>query len=295
MAQSESSYYRTIGDADAYFASQLYATDWTGASAADKAKALLMATRAVDSLKFRGVKRSVYEALVADGGDTTLTGEKMLALTELTELELITADRLQVHQFPRGNNVTAESWKITIDAANGTYTITFDGQTTAALNHDATAATIQAALEALSSVGAGNITVAVTNQDDGNEGTDGEGPYLITVAGDLLTAYNNTLSVTNVDLVGGSGITSITINDNVPDPIFYAVCEEAKSLLSGRDAEQEFRNLELNSDGVGSNRVTMDRSGMPPRHTAHLVTSPLAWKYLQRYLAPNNSFTIKRT
>lgn len=41
----------------------------------------------------------------------------------------------------------------------GTYTLTFGGQTTTAIAYNATAATIQAALEALSTIGVGNVTV----------------------------------------------------------------------------------------------------------------------------------------
>jgi hypothetical protein len=174
--------------ADAYFATQLYATDWTGAPDADKDKALDMATEAIDSLKYAGVKYSVWAAMVADGGDPTEPSEVMLAKTELTELELEAADALQVNQWPR------------------------DSETT-----------------------------------------------------------------------------------DPPDAILWATYEEARALLSGRDAQQEFRNLDLNSDGIGSNRVTMDRSELHPGHTAHMITSPLAWKYIQRYLANRSSFTVRRS
>ena len=174
--------------ADAYFDTQLYATDWTGASDGDKDKALAMATEAVDSLKYAGVKHSVWAALIADGGDPTKTSEYLLADTELTELELEAADASQVNQFPRDSEDT-----------------------------------------------------------------------------------------------------------DIPDAILWATYEEARSLLSGRDPQQEFRNLELNSDGIGSNRVTMDRTGLHPEHSAHMITSPLAWKYVQRYLAQNNTFTIRRS
>jgi len=271
---SEPTIYRTIADADAYFSGQLYATDWTGATDADKALALLMATRAVDSLKFRGVKRSVWDALVADGNvDTTLTVDQNVANSELTEAETKAAYESQLRQFPRDAEAEAESWTLEIGATGGTFTLTLNGTESGAIAYDANAATIEAALS--------GVTVT------------GSGPFTLTMAD---SSYFNSLTSDATNLTGGaSTATILTVEDNVPDDIFWAVCEEAKSLLSGRDAEQEFRNLELNSDGVGSNRVTMDRSGMPPRHTAHLVTSPLAWKYLQRYLAPNNSFTIKRT
>ena len=43
------------------------------------------------------------------------------------------------------------------NATGGTFTLTFNGQTTAPLAFNATAAQIEAALEALSNIGAGNI------------------------------------------------------------------------------------------------------------------------------------------
>lgn len=179
--------YGSRPDADAYFATQLYATDWDGASDGDKDNALVMATEAADSLKYAGVKHSVWQAMIDAGGDPSLPSDVLLAQTTLTELELQAADAQQVNQFPRDSEDTV-----------------------------------------------------------------------------------------------------------VPDPIQWATYEEARSLLSGRDAQQEFRNLELNSDGIGSNRVTMDRSGVSPEHSSHMVTSPLAWKYMQRYLAFNNTFNIRR-
>ena len=54
------------------------------------------------------------------------------------------------------------SYSLTITGVptGGTYRLTYAGQTTAAISYDATAATIQAALAALSSIGAGNVTVS---------------------------------------------------------------------------------------------------------------------------------------
>jgi hypothetical protein len=280
---AESTNYRSVADADAYFADQLYATDWTGASDSDKLKALIMATRAVDSLKYDGVKRSLWEAMSDDGGDTTTTSNEMLAETELTELEIEAANALQIKQFPRDDSREAEAWTLTIDATGGTFDLILNSETAATIAFDATSATIQTALEGLASVSPGDVTVT------------GDGPHTITLGGDFATVWNNTLTSDATNLTGGGTSATVeTAEDNVPDEIFYAVCEEAKSLLSGRDAEQEFRNLELNSDGVGSNRVTMDRSGVWPEHSAHLITSPLAWKYVQRFLAKNNTFKINR-
>lgn len=54
---------------------------------------------------------------------------------------------------------TNEVQTLTINATGGTFTGTFGGQTTTALAYNATAAVVQAALEALSSIGSGNVAV----------------------------------------------------------------------------------------------------------------------------------------
>lgn len=167
--------YRTTADADAYFRHQLYASDWTNASEDDRGKALLAATRAVDSLKYRGYKKAVFDLLEAD--------------PDATDSEIQDAYDSQLHQFPR---------------------------------------------------------------DEQDAGT-------------------------------------------VPDDVFWAVCEEALVLLSGKRPDEEYNNLPLTADGAGSYRVSMDRSVMPLRHTSHFITSPTAWKYLLRWLDPNaNTFSVNR-
>lgn len=50
-------------------------------------------------------------------------------------------------------------YTVAIVAGSGTFTLSFGGQTTSAIAHDANAATVQSALAALSSVGSGNVTV----------------------------------------------------------------------------------------------------------------------------------------
>ena len=78
-----------------------------------------------------------------------------------------------------------EVQKIEIGEANkGTFTLSFGGQTTSAIAYDATAATVEDALEALSSIGSGNVVVT------GNA----KGPYIVTFAGTL--AYTNVATIT---------------------------------------------------------------------------------------------------
>ena len=56
--------YATAADGDAYHDGHLYATAWTGATLANKEKALVMATRLIDGeYQFNGFKRSDAQAL----------------------------------------------------------------------------------------------------------------------------------------------------------------------------------------------------------------------------------------
>lgn len=271
---NEPTSYRTVQDADHYFENQLYATDWTGATAADKTIALLQATRAIDSLRYAGYKHPVAELLASD--------------PNATDAEIEAAEATQYKQWPRLAVLTPEEWVLTINANNGTYELIFNGEATDPIAHDATAATILTALEALTGITAGDVTIEVCE-----DGVDGVGPYCLT----HLATHNNTLTGNSIDLGGSGGLTPIAVithNDNIPDEIFWAVCEEAMSLLSGRRPDQEYRNLTLTSDGIGSNRVNMDRNDQNPLHTANFITSPTAWKFLSRYLDTRNSFTISR-
>ena len=64
---------------------------------------------------------------------------------------------------------------VAIDATGGSFTLTYSGQQSTPLAFDATAGDLQAALEALGRVGAGNVAVS---------GPDG-GPYELRFGGDL--------------------------------------------------------------------------------------------------------------
>ena len=176
--------YRTRTEADTYFADQLFATDWSGASDSDKDLALEMASTSIDRFRYRGAKNTLYTALVAAGGDTTQTVDQMLAKTTLTQKEIDDANAAQPAQFPR----------------------------------------------------------------------DGEA--------------------------------------DLPDLVWYAVCEEARELLTGRDPQQEYRDLDLLSENIGGQQASF-RQTHPSQHSVHQVVSPRAWQYLIPFLGRGNeSFKI---
>ncbi len=88
---------------------------------------------------------------------------------------------------------TNERQTVTLTAADGgTYTLTFDVQETTTIDHDATHQVVQTKLEALSTIGAGNVSVT------GNAG----GPYTVEFIGDLAEANQNEMTADGTNLTG---------------------------------------------------------------------------------------------
>jgi hypothetical protein len=90
---------------------------------------------------------------------------------------------------------TSETQAVTITGApaGGTFTLTFSGQTTAAIAYNASAAVVQAALEALSNIAPGDVAVT------GNAG----GPYTVVFAGAYLSDDVAQMTATS-SLTGGT-------------------------------------------------------------------------------------------
>jgi flagellar hook-associated protein 2 len=92
-------------------------------------------------------------------------------------------------------------------ATAGTYTLTYDGQTTAALDYDATIAEVQAALDALQNVSSGDITVG----------------------GDRLSTTNGTMTFDFLDTAGDVNMLVIDSSSLTPaDPSNWLMTEQTK-------------------------------------------------------------------
>ena len=62
--KADANSYASVADAEAYHEGHLYATAWTGATAEQKAAALVMATRLIDAqFQFNGVRTNEGQAL----------------------------------------------------------------------------------------------------------------------------------------------------------------------------------------------------------------------------------------
>ena len=294
-------YYRSLDDANTYFTNQLHTTDWDGATDATKEKALLAAARAIDSLRFKGYKVPLFDILFDSDGNE---------ITSVTQAAIEAADLSQAKEWPRDGldfapdtpSTVQTLLQYSVNPTTGTITIqvtladetTF---TTAAVAYDAVAATIQTAVDtaaaaALASYTAGDIAVT------GGPLTTGD--VTLTFSGDSVKdqAHSARPVVTGTGGFDGTLATpngKSVVTGECPDRVFFAQCEEAISLISGKRPDKEFENLRLTSDGVSSTRVSTDPARMPPEHTAHFFTSATAWKYLKAFLDPeNSSFDLER-
>jgi hypothetical protein len=139
-----------------------------------------------------------------DDNFTVKSGEKYLKRGQV--LCLITAGEINT---------------LTVTGTGGTYTLSLGGQTTTALAFGANAAAIQAALVALSSVGAGNATVTST------------GPWTIAFATGL---GDTTLTVDPASLTGGTATvatTSVGARNDLYGPYDSAAVDGRQTLTKG--------------------------------------------------------------
>ncbi len=111
-----------------------------------------------------------------------------------------------------GNLPTNEQQKLVVRATAGTFKLGFispkPGSTTVAtssLDFDASAAEVQLALEGLSNIGAGNVSVS-----GGPGDASGSSPYTITFQGRYADTNVFPISVTNISLSGGNPSSSAT-------------------------------------------------------------------------------------
>ena len=99
-------YYGTLSGANDYFDNRLHSESWNDSIPADRPKALLEATRIIDSLNFRGVKNSVW--LIMYEADSYNTGNYTKILVDPPSRQaIITADAAQELEFPRGQDTSA--------------------------------------------------------------------------------------------------------------------------------------------------------------------------------------------
>ncbi len=167
-------------------------------------------------------EQGAYTALI-------LTGEEDGRPFEISGSSSSDTAEITVTTTQTGVAALNEIQRFSFTASGGTYTLEFDGQVTGAIAYNAVAATIQTAIEALSNIAAGDVTVSGTNPFN----VEFKQAYAATDVGLLV---GNGSSLTGAVTVGitqtqqgygaqntiytmtwGPGLTSATLYVNAPD------------------------------------------------------------------------------
>jgi len=106
-------------------------------------------------------------AVLTEGGSTTADLANFTA-SDFIESQSAQDSKIRIDGYPAGPGIAEVQELSGPRATGGTFTLTYDGQTTASLNRNASLADIQSALEALSNVEVGDITVSGDKLDNDN-------------------------------------------------------------------------------------------------------------------------------
>lgn len=128
----------------------------------------------------------------------TFTNEATTANSARTEYSISNAAKVYIDDsvsvtVQKGNN-EVQTVTLTGSPAGGNFTLTFGGNTTANIAYNASAATVQTRLEALASIGSGNVSVT------GSAG----GPWTVQFIGSLALANQAQMTKDASGLTGGT-------------------------------------------------------------------------------------------
>ncbi len=157
---------------------------------------------------------AVTNASTADAADTFIefTGQYAgmnvsLLVGNLLGLTTPTGGVISQYQSATASGTINEVQKLTANAATGgTFTLTFDGQTTSNIAYNANAATIQTALNALSNVDADNIVVS--------GGAANAAALFFTFSGTQFAGQNVPILVVDNDLLTGGAGGTMSVSTN---------------------------------------------------------------------------------
>lgn len=99
-------HYGTVAIATDYFANRLHEFAWTNAVPVDRPKALIFATRIIDTLNFKGNKAAVQALLDSNNCNDRCNIQGAVEEGCVTQAEVQTASLSQNLEFPRGLDTT---------------------------------------------------------------------------------------------------------------------------------------------------------------------------------------------
>ena len=133
-------------------------------------------------------------------------GTDMPAIEYLSQDGVVSGTFDTVRDGASGSINEQQEVTLTGSPAGGTFTLTYDGQTTSGIAYNASAATVKTALEALSNIGSGDVAV------DGDAG----GPWTVTFQGALAATNVVEMTGSGASLTGGATQTYTTTTSTTP-------------------------------------------------------------------------------
>lgn len=157
-----------------------------------------------------------------------------------------------------GSASNNEIQQVTVTVGAPSYSLTFNGQTTAAIAADASAAAVQTALEGLSTIGSGNVSVTGSNGGPWTvtfQGALGLADVAALVASRAVPFSNNLLIGDNRDGVSNPAVVELAQPDQLPELNFYKTGITTVTVNSNGTLD-----LHGNSDTIASLALVTGRS-----------------------------------
>ena len=197
--------------------------------------------------KGSSVRAEQVTHLMIDGLTIRFTREEAsvsgsLLAQETTESVAISAGRNEVQTVTKGTHT------------GGTFTLDFDGQETAAIDFDASAAEVQTALEALSNIAPGDVAVT------GNE----QGPWTVTFTGTLAAQDVAELIIDGALLTGGAGeaVTTVTAGQTLANVAEVPIDPDIVSIYMGDTLANEVQIVTVQATGGTFTLSFTDNAGV---------------------------------
>lgn len=188
-------------------------------------------------------------------GDQTTWGDSSMSYLQLLKDANISLDGI----FEGNYTDEVQTLSITGTPTGGTFTITYDGQTTAALDFDATATEVKNALEALTNIGVGQITCT---------GGALPGASIVITFGGNLANTNVSLMTTTDSLTGGTTPASAIVATTQGGTALESIIDSRLNAALGSGAQ--LASWVLPSDALGNVVYGLVLNG-----TAYQIDSPV--------------------
>lgn len=207
------------------------------------------------------------------GGPWTITFQNTLGKQNVAEM---TADSTSLGGTNEVQTVTLTN------AAGGTFTLTYAGQTTGAIAYDATAGTVDTALEALSNIGAGDVAVT------GSAG----GPYTVTFTSALAATNVAEMTASGASLTGTNEVQRITITGTPTGGDFTLTYAGQTTAPIAFDADAATVDAALEAlSNIGPGDVTCGGGPLPDSFVTVTFTGTLASTNVAQMTADGTGLT----